>query len=532
VTTEPEELPAPPAPRSWPVRALEWLGVAIVSAPAVWHVALVVVAVAGRVFYPYDLEWNEGGMIMHAARVGHGGIYAPPSVDFVSFPYTPLYPLAIAALGALGPGVSYATARVLSVVAMAAILAVVALTARAGARASWPLATAAALLGAGVYASAYPFVEGWYDIAKPDSFATAIALVGLWLLLRHVRRGTGWRGHAGVAAAAALLALSYFAKQTCIFFVLAGGVVVLAWSWRRVFTYGAVAGLIGLGGTALVNHVTDGRFWYYIYEVKRGQDFNLPRFWNSFRLILGRFPLVTGFLAATLVLVVAAAVLAPRGRKLPEASARFLSWLGIFAVACLTGAIGWAAPWGHYNHFIPALACAGVAIAASVPAVHASYDAIFGERRVAWLPATATFAFAAVVAAQLVHARWQVKPFVPTARDRDAGARLVARLGAFPGDVLMPFHPWYPTLAGKRFYLHRMGILDMSYPHRRTVAGLAESIAAKRFAAIVLDNRDVVAELPGLTRYYEKTGTIPPDERPRVFTGAKVVPDAIWTPRP
>jgi hypothetical protein len=522
----------PPALRSWRVAALEWLLAAIVAAPALWHLGLLVVAVAGRVFYPYDLEWNEGGMIMHAARLGHGGIYAPPSVDFVAFPYTPLYPIAIAALGALGPGVSYASARVLSVVAMAAILAVVALTARAGARERWPLAAAAALLGAGVYASAYPFVEGWYDIAKPDSFATAIALVGLWLLLRHLRRGEGWRGHAGVAAAAAVLALSYFAKQTSIFFVLAGGVLALAWNWRRVLTYGAVSGLIGLGGTALVNRVTDGRFWYYIYEVKHGQDFNMPRFWNSFRLILGRFPLVTGVFAATLLLVLAAAVLAPRGRRLPEASARFLSWLWIFAIACLTGAIGWAAPWGHYNHFIPALACAGVTTAAALPAAHASYEAIFPAPRVAWLPGMAAILLAAVVSAQLVHSRWQARTFVPTAKDRAAGARLVARLAAVPGDVLMPFHPWYPTLAGKRFYLHRMGILDMSYPHRRTVAGLAESIAAKRFAAIVLDNRDVVAELPGLTRYYEKTGTIPPDERPRVFTGAKVVPDAIWTPRP
>jgi hypothetical protein len=64
------------------------------------------------------------------------------------------------------------------------------------------------------------------------------------------------------------------------------------------------------------------------------------------------------------------------------------------------------------------------------------------------------------------------------------------------------------------------------------VVGLAESIAAQRVAAIGHDNRDVVSELPGLTRYYQRSATVPPDERPRVFTGAKVVPEAIWTPRP
>jgi 4-amino-4-deoxy-L-arabinose transferase-like glycosyltransferase len=477
-------------------------------------------------------------MIAHAARLGHGGIYVPPSVDFVPFPYTPLYPTAIGGLGAV-TGVGYGTARAISVLAIAAIVAVIALTAWRGSEPGrrW-LAVAAAALGAGTYAAAYPFVEGWYDIAKPDSFATALSVVGVWLLLRALRRDADvpggrawrdWRRHAAVGIAAAVLALGYFAKQTGVFFVVAGGGLVVVWSWRRLPIYAAVAAVIGLGGTGMLNAITDGRFWSYIYEVKQGQDFNMDRFWGSFEHILGRFPVITVALAAALALVVGSWAIT---RRLPRAGAVFLSWLWIFAVACVMGAAGWAAPWGHFNHYIPAFATLGVTVAAAVPAVRAALAELPALARWSWSPLAGAAALAAVVGLALGLARWSPRPFVPDRGDHERGARLIAHLARIDGDVLMPFHPWYPRLAGKRFYLHRMGILDMSYPRRRPIEGLAEAIAERRFAAIVLDNRNVIAELPGLTRYYERTETIPPDERPRVFTGAKVVPEAIWTPRP
>ena len=66
----------------------------------------------GRVFalrlgYPLDLEWMEGGVLTHALRLSKGQpLYAEPSVDFVSFLYTPLYPAVLAALSKVF-GLSY-----------------------------------------------------------------------------------------------------------------------------------------------------------------------------------------------------------------------------------------------------------------------------------------------------------------------------------------------------------------------------------------------------------------------------------------
>src|SRR5690606_16047741 len=99
---------------------------------------------------------------------------------------------------------------------------------------------------------------------------------------------------------------------------------------------------------------------------------------------------------------------------------------------------------------------------------------------------TAAAALAAIVpGAQLVHARWSPRRFIPTARDRAAGDALIERLRELRagGDVFVPYHPWYARLAGQeRTYVHRMGILDLTYGNRWRVRGLAEALREGRFA--------------------------------------------------
>ena len=54
----------------------------------------------------------EGGTLTHAVRVVRGEpIYAPPSVDFVAFFYTPLYPRLLALLSHVTGGLSFTLGR-------------------------------------------------------------------------------------------------------------------------------------------------------------------------------------------------------------------------------------------------------------------------------------------------------------------------------------------------------------------------------------------------------------------------------------
>ena len=66
---------------------------------------------ARRLAYPYDLEWMEGTMLLHAQRLREGQpLYAPPSLAFVAFAYPPLQP-ALVALASAVFGLDYATGR-------------------------------------------------------------------------------------------------------------------------------------------------------------------------------------------------------------------------------------------------------------------------------------------------------------------------------------------------------------------------------------------------------------------------------------
>jgi hypothetical protein len=520
------------------------VGWAVIALPGLIQLVMVASAVSARFGFPYDLEWNEGGMLLHADRLLHGGLYTPPSIDFIAFPYTPLYPASVAALGAVF-GVSYQVARAISVLAMIAVgaSAVIAIRLDTHARDS-TVGWVGAALGVGAIAAGYPFCEGWYDIAKPDMLMVAVVIGGTVALRVGARRFDGWRGHGAIAVAAATLALGFFVKQTAVIFVAAGGAAVVVSNWRRLPAYVASAGVVGLGGTWLLDRATGGWFWRYIYQVKSDQDFNVPRFWGSFGYILWQAPahhqaptpltLATVVIALGLVAVGASAALQ---RRLPRSSAGFLLWTWMFAVACVAGAIGWAAPWGHFNHYIPAMAMGGIAAGSALPAIAGALGT--APRAPAYLGAVAAASAGLGLAVQLgYHAtRWRPAAYAPTAQDRQAGDCLVRSLRAVDGDVLMPFHPWYPRLAGKRTFAHRMGILDMRHPHQIPVAGLREAIAEQRFAVIVLNHnggdhkRGVMGELPGLERYYHEVGEIPSALRPRVYTGARTMPRSIFVPK-
>src|SRR5262249_24106288 len=139
-------------------------------------------------------------------------------------------------------------------------------------------ALAGAALGLGLFAAAYPYMEGWYDLVRADTLFLYMVTAGIAGLPRWATAGEGLRGHARVAAGAALLALAFFCKQTGIVYVLLGGMIVTAIAWRRGLTFYAVAGVIGLGGTALLQKATEGWFWTYVRRIHQAHDFNKDRF--------------------------------------------------------------------------------------------------------------------------------------------------------------------------------------------------------------------------------------------------------------
>ncbi len=581
----------------------------LLALPALAQLVLLAVAFARRYVYPYDLEWMEGGMLTHALQLAEGrSIYRAPSVEFIPYLYTPLYPALLAGLGQIF-GLTYQLGRAISIVSTVLVLAFAAraVTREAGAAGGSRGATAAALglrgparVGAacalGLFAACFPWVECFYDLVRGDSLFLAMGVGGLlalraWAPLSSTR-GRGFL-HARVAAAAAILALSFFAKQTGVLFVAAGGAALVLMNWRAVPLFVAVAGAIGLGGSALLSRATGGWSWVYTFQVHQNHDTHMPRFWESFGHILGHFPVLSALVALGLAVV---AIYASAYRRLPAGGAGFLYWAWMFACGTVIGAIGWSTQWAVFNAFIPAMALGAIAAgAAVVPMAAAIAELPWPARSEARAAQVAAALVLVLLGGQLLAARWDprwsanvgdrdaragrpqiwsvsasVKAFVPTAKDRAAGDRLVARLVAIDGDVFFPSHPWYPRLAGKRAtFAHRIGVKDVTYelpcqvvprsitlrarPGRkgapsaatsvllpclrrgpelpaaaRRIAGLEDAARTGRFAAVVLDHGESLGDYPGLGGVYRLSERLPGDASPRVFSGKPTAPGVIY----
>jgi hypothetical protein len=519
------------------MKRLLWiLSALIVAAPGLNQLRLLATAISGRISYPYDLEWMEGGMLHHALRIQNGqGIYVAPSIDFIPYLYTPLYPGLLALFGRVF-GLSYLLGRTLSVLALlgCAAIAMLSICARRHQLHRDATAWAGVALGLGGFAAAYPYCEGWYDLVRADTVFLFLVTAGIAGLARWSVNGEGWRGHARVAAGATVLVLAFFAKQTGFVYVGFGGFVVLVLNWRRAFTYGAVAAVLALGLIALFQVNSDGWFWEYVSKIHRAHDFSWTRFHDSFRMILGHFWMFTGVIAVGLVAVVVTRV---KTGVLPPQAKPFLLWTATYAMSTVVGAIGFGTEWAVFNAFMPAFLHGGLAAGAALPAV-AACARLWNPRLAELSGGLAALVLATPLCVQLVRATWDPHKYMPTSADVAAGDKLIAQLHDLPGDLWAPSHPWYAVMAGKLPHVHRMGVKDVTRRQQRDLTPLANAIKAHEFSAILFDNIDLDSDTQeelvtihnAIDLSYRRATKLGKSEQPRLYNGAKVVPAEIWVP--
>jgi hypothetical protein len=107
---------------------------------------------------------------------------------------------------------------------------------------------------------------------------------------------------------------------------------------------------------------------------------------------------------------------------------------------------------------------------------------------------------------------------------------LLEELRALPEPLFIPFHTYYAVLAGKRPFVHRMGVRDVeaALGHPK---GLDQAIVDQYFAAIVLDWKSYPGEWPNLDRRYHKIhGFAEGVDSVRMFAGAQTSPAALLVP--
>lgn len=483
-----------------------------------------------RLDYPLDLEWMEGGVLTHALRLVRGEpLYAPPSVDFVSFLYTPLYPAVLAALSKVF-GLSYALGRSVSVLAFSGALLVLVAAVRAvgrergGAEAA-RAATAAGLLGVAAVCCAFPFCGAFYDLVRADS---------LWLLL--VAAGAFCCAPGGstrrVVLGGLLLALGFLAKQTAAPLMVAAAASV---AWTSGLRLGLVFSVAAFGSTAaavLVGQwLTEGWLWIYIYRLHQSHETLVERIWPETPRVL----LEHGFV---LLLPVAAwLLLAVRRRRL---SPLVVHWGLMAAAGIATSSVASATQGAFDNAYVPAVYFVALVSAACV----AEAASLAGGPRQTSVRAVAVAGL--LVLSTHVAIRWlDPSPHVPSRQDRAVAGRFLDWLGEQGPDVFVPAHPFYNVLAGGRGHLHVMGVSD-AWAWARTITSdpardraikdrfresVAESLASGRWALVLQDDCPT-PRLFGLQTHYRLVEDLASSGRaPRTLTGYPCTLRSVWAPR-
>ncbi|MDG1478871.1 MAG: hypothetical protein P8R54_04735 [Myxococcota bacterium] len=461
---------------------------------------------AGRVLYPYDLEWMEGGMLLHGLRVMEGqGLYVEPTASFIPYIYPPLYSWLLGGLGEIF-GLDYALGRSISMVGT--------LVAAAGLVAAIAGERLGVLLGigaAGLFLTGYDESGSFYDLVRADG-----VLIGLvaWALVaaRH-----GWLRTSGL-----LLTGAYLAKHS----VAILGLSILYWLWKNTDRAAAtrfVAWSVGpaLLVTGAVQLSGDGLFLTYLLGVPSRHPFVLGRFIpGAEREIFMTLPLTLGLAGLT-----AAAWLArtrfPSLNRPPRPIGSGLSyWLIQGGMLVLLSAVMRGHHGGYVNVLIPGIWAAALWSALAV-----------GRVRAEWPLLTVRIATSLLIAGQLWVGRWDPAPLTPTAEDVAAGDALIEEIAEVDGEVLAPQFPWYPVMAGKTPYFHLIALWDINHtggPLEHGVAHIEQAMSDKHWAAIFTANSKLEH---GFKKNYRRQSTIQSGTAMQPVTGWRVRPRYRYIPR-
>jgi len=436
--------------------------------PVVLGVAFVLLYVGvalARMRYPYELEWMEGGMVAHVRRLLEGELlYAPPSLDFVSFLYPPGYYLASAAVASV-TGVGFFPLRLLSFLSSLGVFATIAALARRETGA-WR----DGIVAAGLFAATFSRSGGWLDLARLDSFYMLV-LLGAVFTMRH-----GSALLAGLLAAAA-----FFTKQSALVVLLP----VLAWLFlveRRRALFAAGVAVVSIAtGLVVLEWTSQGWFRYYCFTLPAHHP-RLPGGWWMFwaKDVLRAVP----WALACAVAAVVARLTRLRGQApFSKETVPDPFFFTVLAGALVLSSWSVRSVYGaEVNNLLPAFA--GISLLAATW-THSQIGNDRDRRK-------KTLGDALLVL-QLLWLVYSPAALVPSARDRAAGDAVVRRLAAVPGELFLPHHGYLARLAGKAEVAHTLAMdnvfLDDRGPARQRLENeVRTTLAEGRFGAAVLES--------------------------------------------
>jgi len=451
---------------------------------ALAYIFIYLTLAALRIFYPYELEWMEGGAVDHITRILSGlALYEKPSIEFMSFPYTPLY-FYVSALICKFSWTGFAQLRLVSFASSIACMFFIYKFVR--------METGnktASLIAAGFFAATFGQTGFWMDIAREDTMFLAFFLAAAYIIRFHETASY-------YILAGALIALSFLSKQTALM-MSAPLMLYTLISNKRLAFYFISSTAFFLGGSILLfDKIYDGWFSFHVFSVlfylhQFSRQVN-DVFMNLFNFIAGDVSLMAPALCVCLLFFFEAF-------KKDRSAFWFYSLMfaGMFAGPAYTRIL-----WESYiNVLIPA--CAIVAVITGLFIAGMSRNAITDEP--GRLKYSNIIFFICIT--QFALLAYDPVRQVPSAADKKAGDALIELIRNIKGEVFMPYHGFLCSLAGKSTHIHMLPMINILLSSNEKMKNefLSEMNAfmkKKRFAAIILDTNTLLKKNTGIADNY------------------------------
>ncbi|MFQ5645532.1 MAG: ArnT family glycosyltransferase [bacterium] len=476
-------------------RADKFLGYLLIFLTA-GFIALFLYTVLCRIFYPFDLEWMEGGFIMQGLWLLKGNpLYVAPTIKFIPFLYTPLMSwIAAAFLYVLGTG--FWQVRLVSVFSTLGCAALIYLFVKRETGKA-----AAAFIAAGLLLGAYGVTGFYYDVIRVDNLLMFLAGTGFYFaFLPHTRRN--------VVLSAFFLSLSFFAKQTGLFYTAAVGLYYLLNDRKSCFLFSLCAAGFILIPVLYLQYTSHGWFSFYTFDIISTYSFK-PGFVSSLFIpdLLYRLPGLTLLSLGYFLFYV-----------------RKKDWFGFLPIATATGI---AASFlmrnksgGVENCLIPMIffeaVLAGIMISGIIKSDKVKLLAM------------------ALLLVQFYAFKYNPAYSIPGEADLKTGKKVLSYLRRQDSSVWLLDHTYHPAMLGRWPQIHNMAIYDVWRTGKPVGLSLKRMIEEKKFSKIItsyLTDDDRLHRYIN-RNYYQAALLLPPDD-PSFYlkAGFLMRPQYVFLPR-
>jgi hypothetical protein len=429
--------------------------------------------------YPFELEWLEGEMLIHAIRLLEGkSMYAAPSTEFISEVYPPFYYITIAGLCKIF-GVSFFVPRLISVVSCFGILFFLyRIPVKEGGLRS------IGLVSCGFFVSCYPVHAAWYDVGRVDMLFYVLLIASCYVLAYY--RNTSW----ALASSVILYVLACYTKQSVLVFFPFIALYLFSVDKRQAIIFVCSVSVLLLIIFYVLNTLTEGWFSTYtllnplryafksedsslithydfladvkeklVYEMRYEIFYKLPLF----------FTLVIAFLIKRVVSL-----------KRPFN-------LTVWEYTAVPAAVAYFMLRPHLgserNDLIYMTLWGSILLGFLL--MKLSVSRATGPRS-----STMTTIYFLLVL-QLVLLLYNPKEQVPSSQSVSKGFEFISMVNNMPGEVYIPYHAMYAIMAGKKMVINAGAFWGYQVTAEKewVPTDLIEKINNKYFSAIIIDDK-------------------------------------------